>query len=97
MGNKNLYENVIIMKGTLSEEEYKKSLDKIIKNIKNLVEIKEIEELGQKKLAYEVKNQKSGYYVVFNIIAEHQAIIEMERIYRITDEIIKFLTVKKED
>ena len=97
MKNKNVYENVIILKGTLNETDYKKVLNIIIEKIKNIVEIKKIEEIGLKKLAYEVKKQQKGYYVVFDIIADGQAILEMERAYRITDEIIKFLTIKKEN
>ena len=56
MKNKNLknYESVIILKENLSEEEYHKEFDKIKDYMEGLVEFEKIEELGLKRLAYEV-------------------------------------------
>ena len=50
-----------------------------------------------KKLAYEVKKNKEGTYLFFNFEAKPDSIIELERVYRITDEVIKFIVVKKEN
>ena len=58
--------------------------------------VESVEEMGKRKLAYEVKKNKEGYYVLFNFDAEPASIAELERNYRITDEIIKFITVKKD-
>ena len=58
--------------------------------------VSKIDELGKKKLAYEVKKQKEGIYVVFYFEAEPSLIQELERNYRITDEVIKFLDIKTE-
>ena len=55
MENKNKYENVIIITGGFTQEEYKKSLKNITEKIKNIIDIEIIEEIGKKKLAYEVK------------------------------------------
>ena len=52
--------------------------------------------MGKRKLAYEVKKNKDGYYVVFYFTAKPELISELERNYRITDEVIKFITVKKD-
>ncbi|MEI3429564.1 MAG: 30S ribosomal protein S6 [Clostridia bacterium] len=97
MENKRLYESVLIFKGEFTEDEYKKSLNEIIEKIKDLINIKKVDEIGLKKLAYEVKQNKTGYYVVIYYKATSQAILEIERYFRITDDIIKFLTVRKED
>lgn len=91
---KNKYESVIILKGILTEEEYKQSLNIIIEKIKQLVNIEKIEEKGLKKLAYEIKDIKTGYYVIIYLKADSQSILEMERIYRITDDVLRFLTIK---
>ncbi len=97
MKNKNLYESVLIIKGDLEENEYKKALSKIIEKIKNLIDITKVDEVGLKKLAYEVSKNKTGYYVVIYYKATGQAVLEIERFFRITEDILKFLTVKKED
>ena len=97
MENKNLYESVLILKGTFTQEEYTKSLNQIIEKIKNLVEITKIEEIGAKKLAYQVQDNKIGYYIIIEFKATSQKVLELERFYRIEDDILKFIVVRKED
>ena len=53
--------------------------------------------MGKKKLAYEVQKNKEGIYMVFNFEATPDSIEELQRNYRITDDILKFMTVKKGD
>ncbi len=96
----NSYESIMILIPEIEE----KRKNEIIEKIKNLiVEYSngavinlEVEEMGKKKLAYEIKKKTEGYYVVINFMAEPEAIRELERYYRITDEIMKFLTIRKE-
>lgn len=91
----NNYESVIIIKNTTNEE-YKTILNKIMKRINKIVNVKEIEELGIKRLAYEINKNKQGFYVILYFKATNQEILELERFYRITDDIIKFITVRKD-
>lgn len=93
----NKYESVLILRGDLKEDEYKEALKKIIERIKKLINIEKIDEIGLKKLAYEVNKNKTGYYVVIYYKATNQAVLEIERFYRITEDVLRFLTVKKED
>ena len=51
--------------------------------------------MDKKKLAYKIKKFKESTYMLFNFEAKPESIAELERIYRITDEIIKFIVVKK--
>lgn len=52
---------------------------------------------GEKeKLAYPIKKQAEGYYVLINFESAPSEIDELERVYRITDEVIKFIVVKKD-
>ena len=97
MENKNLYESVIILKGTFTEDEYRQALNEIIEKIKTIIDITKIDEIGLKNLAYEVKKNKKGYYVVIYYKATSQGVLEVERIFRITEDIIRFMTVKKDD
>jgi small subunit ribosomal protein S6 len=53
--------------------------------------------LGTKKLAYEIKKQKEGIYIVFKFEANTNLIAELERNYRITDAVIKFIVIKEEE
>ena len=92
----NNYESVIIIKNTTNEE-HKTILNKIMKRIHKIVNVKEIEELGIKRLAYEINKNKQGFYVILYFESRNQEILELERFYRITDDIIKFITVRKDD
>ena len=56
------YESVIILKGDLKQDEYRQSLNNIIERIKTLINIKKIDEIGLKKLAYEIGKNRNGYY-----------------------------------
>lgn len=92
----NKYESVIIMKPTYTEEQRKKVINKIKDFIIPNGEVTKFEALGIKRLAYEIRKQKEGYYYVIEFNAETSVIAELERIYRITEEIIKFIVVKKD-
>ena len=58
-------------------------------------EITKEQDLGEKKLAYEVRKSQRGYYYLIKFNAKSTSIAELERIYRITDEIIKFIVVRE--
>ena len=94
----NEYENVIIIKSDFSKEETSKVILKIENNIRNFAEITKKDDLGIKKLAYEIRKNNEGHYLVYQFQVEEKmrefAIREIERFYRITDEVIKFLIIK---
>ena len=94
----NKYESVIILTTAVAEEEK----NVIIEKIKELIalnngSILKIESLGKKKLAYEVKKNKEGIYIVIEFEVKPEAISELERYYRINEKIIKFLTISKNE
>ncbi len=93
----NKYESVIIINPSLEEEGIKNLIKKFSDLINTEGKVESVDELGKRKLAYEVKKNKEGYYVVFNFEAKPTLIAELERNYRITDEVIKFIVVRKED
>ena len=93
----NKYESVIIIKPSLDEEAVKAEITKYTDLINKNGKVESAEELGKKKLAYEVKKNKEGYYVVFTFEAKPDSIDELERIYRIDDSVIKFIVVRKEE
>ena len=92
----NKYESVVIINPNVDEEGIKALISKFSDLINNDGKVEKVDELGKRKLAYEVKKFEEGLYVVFYFEADPNLITELERNYRITDEVIKFMTVKLE-
>lgn len=93
----NKYESIIIINPSVEEQEVKDLTKRFTDLINENGKVESVEELGKKKLAYEVKKNKEGYYVLINFEAKPDSIAELERNYRITDEVIKFIVVRKEN
>ena len=91
----NKYESIIIINPSVDEEGIKSLIKKFTDIINNEGKVESVEELGKKRLAYEIKKNKEGYYTLFNFEAKPELIAELERNYRIEDNVIKFITVKK--
>ena len=93
----NKYETVMILDCNISEEDRKNAIEKIKNYIEKNGEIRKTEDMGKRKLAYEVKKNKEGYYYIIEFSTNPENIAELERIYRITDEILKFIVVRQDD
>lgn len=93
----NKYESVVIINPNLETEGIKSLITKFSDLINSNGKVNSVEELGKKKLAYEIKKLNEGYYIVFKFEADPELIKELERVYRITDEVIKFIVVKEEE
>lgn len=94
MNNKKLYETIYILKGSFTEEKYKQTFEKVQKFLSKY-SITKTEEVGKRKLAYEVGKERNGYFVIVEVRATEEEIAEVQRYYRINDDIIKYLVVKK--
>jgi small subunit ribosomal protein S6 len=89
------YEVVFVAAPTLDSEE----LDGFIDHIQAVVEGKngkvvKVDNWGKKTLAYRIKKFREGYYVVLNIEGDGGAIAELERRFRVTDYILRFISVR---
>lgn len=93
----NQYESVVIINPNVDEEGVKTLIQKFTDLINTDGKVEKVDELGKRRLAYEVQKNKEGYYAVFYFEANPNLISELERIYRITDEVIKFMTIKVEE
>jgi len=91
----NKYESVIIINPNVAEEAMKSLIERFSTLINSDGKVEKVDELGKKKLAYEIGKNKEGYYVVYDFEANPSLIAELERNYRITDEVIKFIVIKK--
>ena len=60
-------------------------------------EVVSVDNWGLKNLAYRIKKNRKGYYVVLNISAPANAIFEFERLARLNEDIIRYMTVKVEE
>jgi len=92
------YELLVVVKPTLTVEELQAKLT-YLKEIleKNGAVITATLEMGTRKLAYQIDKFERGTYVVFYFTAPTAAIAEVERLIRITEEFIRFMTVKFEN
>ena len=91
----NKYESVIIINPNVDEAGLKALQDKFTGLINGNGKVEEVVDMGKRKLAYEIKKNNEAYYVQFNFESNPEAIAELERIYRITDDVLKFITIKK--
>lgn len=92
----NKYETVIIMNSEILQEQKDSILDKVKNYIMENGKVISSEDLGIKKLAYEVKKHLKGHYYIIEFKTTADAILELERTYRITDEILKFIILRKD-
>lgn len=93
----NKYESIIIIGQNVEEEGRKALITRFTDLINTEGKVSNVNEMGLKKLAYEIGKNTEGFYVVFEFEAKPELIAELERNYRITDEIIKFITVRKDE
>ncbi|MFZ3132386.1 MAG: 30S ribosomal protein S6 [Desulfosporosinus sp.] len=56
-----------------------------------------VEKWGKRRLAYEIQDYKEGQYILMNFEGEGRTSQEIERVMKISDDVIRFLTVRKED
>ena len=92
------YETTYILRPNLGEEQFSEVIERtndIVTNDGGA--IINLERLGNRKLAYEIKKEILGQYIYFDFAAPGKTIHEMERIFRIDDRVLRFLTVKLAD
>ena len=93
----NKYESVIIVNPNVDEEGIKALEKKFTDIINNDGKLEKIDNLGKRKLAYEVKKNNEVIYLVLTFEANADLIEELQRNYRITDEVIKFIVIRIEE
>ncbi|RLA71814.1 MAG: 30S ribosomal protein S6 [Epsilonproteobacteria bacterium] len=89
------YENLVIVKPTLTEEETKNSIAAIEEVLtSNGAEIIARDIMGIRKLAYPIDKNERGFFQVIYYTIEPAAIVEVERRFRINEELLRFVTIK---
>ncbi|MGI6776742.1 MAG: 30S ribosomal protein S6 [Acetivibrionales bacterium] len=92
----NKYEVVFIIDAQLEEEAIKELVEKFKNLIETSAQLENIDEWGKRKLAYPINYKNEGYYVLANFSAESDFPRELERVFKITDGIIKSMIIKKD-
>jgi len=89
------YENLVIVKPTLTAEEIQNSIKAIEEVItSNGGEIATTDSMGMRKLAYQIDKNERGYFHVIYYTVAPSSISEIERRFRINEELLRFVTIK---
>ena len=90
-----LYESVIIGRQDLTPNQFEELTDEFIKIIESFRGlIKKRENWGLRNLAYKINKNRKGHYVLLNIDSSSDSILEYERLMRLNEDIIRFLTIR---
>ncbi|MEQ9266401.1 MAG: 30S ribosomal protein S6 [Balneolaceae bacterium] len=93
--SKNQYEFTYIINPVFEEDQFKTVVEKVSKLITdNGGEIEEVEEWGSRKFAYEIDKKGTGYYVNMYFTAPATTIAAVEKVLRIDDDVMRYLTLK---
>jgi small subunit ribosomal protein S6 len=92
------YEMMAIIHPDLDSDTHEKALKKIEKLIEdNQGKIDSVNHWGKKKLAYEINHLKDGSYSIFNFSGAPETIAEVDRVLKISDEVVRFMIVRRPD
>ena len=90
-----VYESVCIISPSQTDEEISKLTEKITETIERAgASVIHIANEGKKKLAYDIKHERRGTYVIVQFEGKGNVVNELERFHRMEDAIMKFLTVE---
>ena len=90
-----LYESVIIGRQDLTPSQFETLIDEFVSVIENLKgTIRKKENWGIRNLAYKINKNRKGHYMLLNIDGPADAIFEYERLMRLHEDIIRFLTIR---
>lgn len=90
-----VYEELFIVRPDAPEEE----IDQLIEQLTNYIagqggNVDKSEKWGVRKLAYRVQKRTEGFYVLLQFVAKPETVMELERRLRVSDLVLKFLTVR---
>ena len=92
------YESMLIARQDLGQAQ----VNDIVANLSEVIkkeggEVVNVDNWGLKNLAYRIKKNRKGHYVLMNISAPASAVAEYERVMRVNEDIIRYMTVRVED
>ncbi len=91
------YESLFILRPDLDEEKIAEMMEKFRGLIEsNGGEVTKLDKWGRRRLAYEIKRLHEGLYIILQFKANQAVVRELDRVFKITDEVIRHI-IKRED
>lgn len=91
------YETIFIVNATLTEE----AINAVVEKFTNLIaangEITKIDQWGKRRMAYAIDDMAEGYYVLVEFDSKPDFPAELDRIYKITDGVMRSIIVSLDD
>ncbi len=91
------YETVMVLSTTLGDEGIESTVKKFQDLISAHATLESVDVWGKRRLAYPIHYEKEGYYVLMNFESKPDFPAELDRIYNITDGVMRSLIVARED
>ena len=91
------YEAVFILNPAIGDDAITATTEKIKGLIESEATIDQFDVWGRRRLAYEIEDQKEGYYVLVNFNSEAEFPKELERVLKITDGVIRYMVIRADD
>ncbi len=89
------YETMVVFSVAEGEESAKTLVEKFKAMIEANGTLESIDEWGKRKLAYPINDEPDGYYVIYNYTADPAFPAELDRIFKITDGVLRSLIINK--
>ena len=93
---KNKYETVLVLSAKLGEEGNAELVEKFKKRIAKYGTVESVDDWGKRRLAYPINKETEGYYALISFTSAPAFTAELDRIYKITDGVLRSLIIKKE-
>ena len=92
------YESVLIARQDLGASQ----VNSLVENLSEVLkreggEVVKVDNWGLKNLAYRIKKNRKGHYVLLNIVAPAKAVSEYERLMRLNEDVIRYMTIKVDE
>ena len=92
------YEIMFIVRPDVEEADLDKLIEGFQKNVTDgSGEVKSVEKMGRRRLAYTVRKFNDGFYVLMNVAIAGTGVLELERRLRVSEPVIKFITVRMDE
>lgn len=89
------YETVMVLSTKKGDEGIASLVEKFKSLISSNGTIESVDEWGKRKLAYDINYESEGYYCLINFSADPSFAAELDRVYKITDGVLRSLIVAK--
>lgn len=92
---KNKYETIFVIDASLTDDQINATTEKFKSLIEANATVESVDVWGKRRLAYPIDYKTEGYYVLVNFESQAEFIAELERVYNITDGVLRTIVVRK--